>query len=40
MLQNQGNVGLGFVKDGQLMGWGELHTQVKHSGQLDCERAL
>ena len=39
MLQNQGNVGLGFVKDGQLRGWEELHTQVKHSGQLGCEKA-
>ena len=40
MLQNQGTVGLGFVKDGQMRGWGEQHKQVMHSGQLDCERVL
>lgn len=40
MPQNQGNVGLGSVKDGQPRGWGEQHMQVKHLGQSDCERAL
>lgn len=37
MLQNQGTVGLEFVEDGQLRGWGEQHMQVMHSGQSDCE---